>query len=84
MRDAAFDRADLMSVDNSYIVITNAANFQDTDLNVLKEMVILPAEDGSNEASFEAGEDFYADGELTQVSATSTLHPPAPASKVTD
>ena len=75
-RDAAFENLDELSLDNSYIVITNAANFQNVDLDVMKGMVILrddhPGgdEDNPNHASFESGETFYAEGEATQVSPT--------------
>ena len=66
-----FDRPDLLSVDNSYITITNAEYFNDADLEVLKHMIIIPDEtEGSSEASFEVGDEFYAEGELTQVSTS--------------
>lgn len=73
-RDAAFARPDLMNVDNSYIAITNAANFKPTELGVLKEMVIM-LNDNNEETSgafFEGpGESFSVEGILTQVSLIS-------------
>lgn len=58
-----------MSVDNSYVVIHNATNFAATELEVLKNMVIYPDEDEASQyASFESGEEFFAEGELTDVS----------------
>ena len=75
-RDVAFANPDLLSVDNSYIVITNAAAFQHTELEVLKQMVIMPDEDDDNpHASFEGhdGGDFYSEGQLTTV-RTATTH----------
>lgn len=44
----------------------NAHKLNDGEMDVLKKMVIMPNED-SDEASFEVGEGFYAEGALTQV-----------------
>lgn len=66
-RDAAFANTDLLNVDNSYIVITNADQFNAAGLEVLKNMLILP-DDDSDHASFENGEQFYVEGEITKVS----------------
>lgn len=66
----SFGYADLLNVDNYYIVITNADQFKAADLEVLKNMVIL-LDDDSDHASFENGEQFYAEGEMTKVSLSS-------------
>lgn len=66
-----FANPDLMSIDNSYIAITNAPNFNDADLNVLKQMAVMPTEDDtSTYATFEGNDGcFYAEGDLSRVSA---------------
>lgn len=57
-----------MSVDDSYIVLTNAANFQSTKLDVLKQMVIFPDENSESIFTpFEVDDKFYAEGQVTQV-----------------
>ena len=60
----------MLSIDNSYIVITNAEHFNHGDLEVLKHMIIIPDGDddeSTTQASFEVGDVFYAEGEFTQV-----------------
>lgn len=61
-----------MNVENSYIAITNAGAFQRADLEVLRQMVIMPEEStDTDHASFESDldENFYAEGVLTKVSS---------------